>query len=463
MCDGGQKEQQQSTQVTDVPGWARGYAQEVLGKGQALSNTPYQPYRGDRQAQFTPLQQQSFSGAHKLAPNAATMAGAGLAGTAAGQALGTSYSPYQTGQFTGDTAANYMNPYTQNVVGAQLREADRHHGTATTQLHADATRAKAVGGGRHAIMQAEAARNHGMLRDDIVNKGYSQAFDQGRSQFNTEHALGEQSRQYGAGLGLQGLQTAITGAQTMGQLGQQAFNQGADTLKLQNQFGTQQQQQVQNILDQRYADFQAQQRHPYQQLEFMSSLTRGTPTGTVQTMYSPPPSALSQVAGLGMAGAGMYRMANGMAEGGLVALDRGPATYESYEPLRYDRKKKQYEGDQWYVGQGLSDQEHNVYAGPGKPSEAGAGRGKVNPPRSKKKYAEGGLTRDTTGRRNLYSDERSPVYIPLTRQVEARSDALDREEGKMQILPPAPEYTPRRKTLKKAGGGIVDALIAEIK
>jgi hypothetical protein len=130
-------------------------------------------------------------------------------------------------------------------------------------------------------------------------------------QFNTEQRLGEQSKQYGAGLGMQGYQTALTGAGQLANIGQQTFGQEMDVNKLQNQYGTQQQAFNQQGMDTQYQDFLNQQRYPYQQLEFMNSMLRGTPMGTVQSMYQPAPSGLSQLAGLGATAYGVSRMAEG--------------------------------------------------------------------------------------------------------------------------------------------------------
>ena len=140
----------------------------------------------------------------------------------------------------------------------------------------------------------------------------AQAFGQAQQQFNQEQAqrmqaaqLGEQSRQYGAGLGLQGLQTALQGAGQLGNLGQAQFGQQQGILGMQNQFGTQQQQQVQNILNQQYQDYLNAQNYPYKQLGFMSDIIRGVPlTQTGTTMYQAPPSATAQLAGLGFLGKG---------------------------------------------------------------------------------------------------------------------------------------------------------------
>lgn len=307
---GGGGQPTSTTQTQDLPPWAIPYAQEVLGKGSALSNAPYQAYQGERIAQFTPLQQRAFAGATNMTPSAATGQGIDLAGQAAGKALGTSYDPYATGQF-GAQAGQYMDPYMQNVVGIQQREAQRQADIAGTQRGAQAVQAGAFGGGRQAIMDAEADRNLAMQKGDIQARGLQDAFSRGQTQFNTEQQLREQSRQYGAGLGLQGLQTALTGAGQIGAMGQQQFQQGMDINKLQAGYGTQQQQQTQNILGQQYEDFLAQKKFPYQQLEFQSNLLRGTPSGSTQTIYSAGPSAASQVAGLGTAAYGLSKMAKG--------------------------------------------------------------------------------------------------------------------------------------------------------
>ena len=302
------------TQIVDVPDWAKPYAKQTLGQASALTNVnanPYQAYTGPRTADFNALQNQAFQGAATMGPSPAMGAAAGMAGAAGLQALGTQYNPYQTGQFTGQTAQNYMNPYMQNVVDIQKREAQRQAGIAGTQRAGDATRAGAFGGARQAIMEAEANRNLAQQLGDIQATGQQSAYQDAASRFAQEQQLREQSRQYGAGLGMQGLQTALSGAGQLANIGQQTFGQQMDVNKLQQQYGTQQQALAQQKQDIAYQDFLNQQRYPYQQLEFMSSILRGTPMGTVSSMYAPPPSGLSQLAGLGTAAYGISKMADG--------------------------------------------------------------------------------------------------------------------------------------------------------
>lgn len=324
-----------STQVVDLPEWAKPTAQKQLGLAESVTDinkNPFQSY-GDfatkkgmdptQVAGFTGLQNKAFTGAENLQPSGAIGAGMGLAGAAGMQALGTQYNPYATGQF-GAQAGQYMDPYMQNVVGIQQREAQRASEMQRNQNQAQAVQQGAFGGSRQAIVEAERQRNLGTQMGDIQARGLQDAYTRGQTQFNTEQQLREQSRQYGAGLGMQGLQTALQGAGQLGQLGGQQFGQQKDVIGMQNQMGTQQQQQEQALINARMQDFQAQQRYPYQQLEFMSNILRGTPMGTVQSLYTPQPGIGQQVLGAGTSLAGAYMMGGGkFAEGGSV--DAQPA------------------------------------------------------------------------------------------------------------------------------------------
>jgi hypothetical protein len=83
--------------------------------------------------------------------------------------------------------------------------------------------------------------------------------------------------------------------------------------------GTQQQQNVQNMLTQNYTDFQNEVNAPYKQLGFMSDVVRGAPT-SVQgtTVTTPAPSILNQVAGAATALYGIGQPTVPKARGGAI-------------------------------------------------------------------------------------------------------------------------------------------------
>lgn len=121
--------------------------------------------------------------------------------------------------------------------------------------------------------------------------------------------LAEQSRQFGAGQGLQGLQLAGQMGQTLGNLGQYQQQANLQRLQAQGTAAQQYQQQRQQYLDQAYADFLRQRDYPMEVLGQYSNLLRGLPMqlNTAQTSYAPAPSAASQVLGTGLGALGLAK------------------------------------------------------------------------------------------------------------------------------------------------------------
>lgn len=266
ICGGGGSSAppEKTTQVTDLPDWAKPSAQKLLGKAEALTDinaNPYQQYRGERIAGFTPLQQQAFTGVSQM--------DAGPEGFAR-----------QVG--------GYMSPFMQNVVDREKLEAARASQMLGQQQQAQATQAGAFGGYREGIQRAERERGLRSQLQDIQSRGLQAAYDRAADQFRT----------------------GITQGLAVGQ--QQAA------------LGSQQQQLEQGRLSQQYQDFQNQQRFPYQQLEFMSNILRGTPMGSVQSLYNPTPTFGSQLIGAGTAALGASRLL-GAKEGGIMDAEVKPA------------------------------------------------------------------------------------------------------------------------------------------
>jgi hypothetical protein len=103
----------------------------------------------------------------------------------------------------------YMSPYMQNVVDIQNQAAQRNADIASTQRGAQFARAGAYGGARQAIENAEANRALQTTMNANQAQGLQNAYGQA-----------QQNLQYGAGLGLQGLQGAQQGLGTALQGGQ---------------------------------------------------------------------------------------------------------------------------------------------------------------------------------------------------------------------------------------------------
>jgi len=308
MCSPTQPTQPTNTTqtTTSIPEYAKPYVEKMLGQTEALSKTPYQTYGGERTAGFNPLQQQSFQGAANMNPAQQLSQGSGLAYGAGLGGLGMAMDASNPQNFQ-QNVGGYMNPYLQQSLAPQLAEANRNYDISGVNQQAKATQAGAFGGSREAIMAAENERNRNMGLNSIIGQGYNTAFNNAQNQFN-------QSQQQA----LQGLGVGLQGASTLGQLGQNQYGQEMGINQLQNQYGGQQQQQNQNILNQQYSDFQNQVNYPYKQLGFMSDMLRGLPLSQgASTMYQAQPSLASQAVGLGLLGKGV----GAFAEGGEIEED----------------------------------------------------------------------------------------------------------------------------------------------
>jgi hypothetical protein len=232
----------------------------------------------------------------------------------------------------------------QNVVDVQNREAMRNAQIAGTQQQGEATRVGAFGGSRDAIMRAERERNLATMMNQNQAQGLQGAFQQA-----------QQAQQYGANLGLQGLQAgmqgvgagigaqqaaynqAMQGGQQLAGLGQQQLATQQGIYNMQNQYGGQQQALEQAKINQAMQDYANTQQYPLMQLGTMSNMIRGLPMQASSTQqYTAGPSPLSQAIGTIGSGASIYNAFNptgtgraaggeikGYAKGGIMSYDMG--------------------------------------------------------------------------------------------------------------------------------------------
>ena len=359
----------QSTTVTsNIPEYARPYVETMLGAaqkqaykyddaGNIVGFQPYIPYgatvdpktgaitnTAQEQAQaavagFSPMQEQAFRqvagmrvpgqyGVGSMFAGAGGMGAANLAQQAAG--AGQGYYGLATSPFAQQA---FMSPYMQNVVDVQKAEAIRDYGKMMPGLQAQATRQGAFGGSRSAIEAAEARRNLGTQLGQIQAQGTQRAFEQA-----------QQAQQFGANLGLQGLGTALQGTgqltaagRTLADIGGAQLQAQQGIIGLQTQAGAQQQALEQQRINQAIQNYALAQQYPQLQLSTMSSLLRGLPLQQATTQqYQAPPSAISQITGLGTAGIGAYglgRAAGVFKAGGKVKASDGLAELGLYNVM----------------------------------------------------------------------------------------------------------------------------------
>jgi hypothetical protein len=297
-----------------IPDYAKPYVEDLLGSAAGLTDinqNPYMQYMGERVAQFNPLQQQSYQNAALMQTAPQLGDATALTGMAGLGALNTQYT-FRPANFNAETAQSMMNPYMQNVVERQQADAQRQADIARQTQGAQAARSGAFGGSGDYLMRGQANANLARQKGDIQAQGLNNAYNQAMQQYNTQNQLNAQQQQFGAGLGLQGLQTANQSAQNLANIGNTQYQQNMGINQMQNQLGGQQQTQTQNILNTQYQDYLNAQNYPYKQLGFMSDMLRGLPlTQQSQTMYQQPPSMLQQVAGAGFTAKALGAFAGG--------------------------------------------------------------------------------------------------------------------------------------------------------
>jgi hypothetical protein len=340
------------SQTSNIPEYAQPYVEKMLGSAQeeifsvdpATGKeriTPYKPFSNnpsDYFAGFSPMQQRAQQNAANMQVTPETGMATGMTGMAGMGALGTQYNPMgaYAQQFGQQQADQYMNPYMQSVVNIQQQAAQRQADIARTGRNAQAVQAGAFGGSRQAITEAEANRALADQQGAIQAQGLNTAFSQAQQQFNADQAARMQAQQanigqqqFGANLGMQGLQTGLQAAGQLGQLGQNVYGQQMGINQLQNQYGAQQQQLEQSKINQQIQDYATAQQYPMMQLANMNALTRGLPMQSATTqVYQAAPSMASQLAGLGTAAYGLSQLggsATPKAKGGRIKEKKRPA------------------------------------------------------------------------------------------------------------------------------------------
>jgi len=307
---------------TNIPDYARPYVESMLGatmqqmfttQPKAGSTTgemeitgtqPYRPYSQnpeDYVAGFSPMQQAAQANAEQMQTPGQIGAGSDIAYMSGMGAFGAGQD-YSQSVRSPTEMASYMNPYMQNVVDVQQREAIRQANIAGQGRNADAVRSGAFGGTRQAVSDAEANRNLQTQLGNIQATGLNNAYEQAIK-----------NQQFGANLGLQGYGQATAAANQLGSLGQQQQQSQQGIIGLQSSLGGQQQQQQQNLINQGISNYATAQQYPQQQLAFLNAQLRGLPMqATTTASYQAPPSFISQAAGLGTAGIGGLGLYNAM-------------------------------------------------------------------------------------------------------------------------------------------------------
>jgi hypothetical protein len=256
-------------QSASLSPWVGPYVTDMLGKGAALSEMPYQAYMGPLTAGQSTLQDTAFQGlANLTVPTAAqtsydpqSFTGAGYTPPTAQQAVDGQMGAYTPA--SGDVMQQYMTPYLQGALQPQYDAANRQAQIAAQKLQSQYGKAGAYGGSRQGVAEAELQRGLLDRMAGITGQGYQTAFEQAQNQFNKERAYG-----------LDALR-----AQQVGGAEQRAIEGQGITADI--------------------AQFEQERDYPYKQVQYAQSLLQGLPISTQSYQYTQPTGIQSFAGGAG--------------------------------------------------------------------------------------------------------------------------------------------------------------------
>ena len=237
----------------------------------------------------------------------------------------------------------YSDPYLEQVLRGQERSAQRRFAEAQSGRDQRAIQAGAFGGSRRSVADALARRDLDERLDKMGAEARSEAFRTGLGAAERQQALLAKAREAALDARLQAGRTELDerlGVQTRAQQAAQEAQQlrlrqaeaadrarlgAADSLTEQiaarqalrerqaaqlAAVGEAERQRQQTTYDQAFADFVDQRDAPRQQLQFLSSLLRGTPITAESAVIKrqAPPSPASSLLGLGLGAAGLSRL-----------------------------------------------------------------------------------------------------------------------------------------------------------
>lgn len=247
---------QQTGTESSLSNWAGPYVTDMLGRGQAMANQPYQAYMGPLTAGPSAAESAAFQG---------------IAGLSIPTDQMGAYVPQQ---FTAESAQQYMNPYLMASLQPQIDEARRQAEIQRVQNAGRLTQAGAFGGSRQAVMESEGNRNLLQNLAGVTGTGYASAYDRAMQQFNTEQGRQMEAQTAANTYGLAGL----TKQAELGGIERGIGQAGMDADRMQ---------------------FEEERDFPFKQVQYMQSLLQDLPIAAQSYSYMQPSQLSSVLSGAG--------------------------------------------------------------------------------------------------------------------------------------------------------------------
>ena len=309
----------QSSTAYDIPEYFKEIQEKTLRRGMDVFDVPYKAYTGNRIAGLDPMETQAADiYKNQIVPQSGQLG-------AIGQEIATA------GAQTYDTAAaaNYANPYQDQVISGALGDLGEAYGQTQKQMNAQAIGAGAFGGERQGIENVLGRERYLDTVGDTSARLRQAGFESGASRFAQDRAAE-----------MSGLNAKLGGAQSqIGALGQSAAGLSG--------FGTQARGIEQAGLAEGYRDFIEEREYAGGQVKQMIGALSGAPirsygeerSGSVGTPVAGP-SMFGQVAGAAMTGMALSDM---RLKEDINLVGKSPSGINIYT-FKYKGDDKKYQG-----------------------------------------------------------------------------------------------------------------------
>jgi hypothetical protein len=331
----------QTVTQTNIPEEFMPYFERALGRTEALSLEPYQPYGGRR---YTPSTEFADINASRAAVR--DIAGKGIAGLDTARAaternitdaqrLGqydtgefSQYNYGDAGEFDSAAAQKYMSPYIQNVLDVQKSRAMQDYQELQGQRNARAVQAGAFGGSRSGVIDAIAQRELGRNMAEIDATGMQKAYESAGTMYGADRTARmdvdkaraaelarietdrEASRQFGAGQGLAAIDAAGAEAGRLVAMGEKEREANIQNAQLLDTTGRDLMAEENLINDIGFQDWLRQQGVPEDRLRLLLDAVQGLPVsaaGTTTATNSSYTNPLTQGVGAGLSALSLYK------------------------------------------------------------------------------------------------------------------------------------------------------------
>ena len=313
MCMGGGGQNPIQVQATEIPNWLRDATKKNITMADSIAATPYTNYNdADPTQRFAAQNDLQTRGTDYLknmydadgtytAPGSQAYIDAmtGIKGNAGSSAM-TLADPNSitSQQFGAQQAAQYMNPYQQQVINQGLQTINQQGSDQQAQLRRRQAARGAFGNNRTALENSQLQQNTNNQVNQFLSGTLNQGFQNAQQQFNQDRASQMSADQQNvANLMKTGqlnqaaqLQNRGLSNQAYGMMGQMQGAQNAEAMKalLAGQsVGAANQQFAQQGEDYKYNDFLQQRDYPLRNLAIRQGALTGAAYPTTSTTYGP--------------------------------------------------------------------------------------------------------------------------------------------------------------------------------